>query len=95
MGLTMRTIEAIGMQKKLFTTNPDIVNYDFYDNRNIRIISGDDISIDNEFIDAPSQQINPEVLNRYSLEAWIGDVFNVTRDGDQNVEYTKKSLSDQ
>ena len=29
-GLTMRTIEAIGMRRKLVTTNMDIVNYDFF-----------------------------------------------------------------
>ena len=27
----MRTIEVLGMRKKLITTNEDIVNYDFYD----------------------------------------------------------------
>ena len=29
-GLTMRTIEAIGMNKKLITTNKEVINYDFY-----------------------------------------------------------------
>ena len=32
-GLTMRTFEAFGAQKKLITTNADVANYDFYDKK--------------------------------------------------------------
>ena len=34
-GLTMRSIEIIGLKRKFITTNPDIVNYDFYNSNNM------------------------------------------------------------
>ncbi|WP_461671168.1 hypothetical protein, partial [Mycobacterium tuberculosis] len=48
-GLTMRTIEMIGMSKKIITTNQDIVNYDFYDSRNIAVIDRDNVNIPQYF----------------------------------------------
>ena len=37
-GLTMRTLETLGMKKKLITTNEEVRNYDFYNPSNIAII---------------------------------------------------------
>ena len=48
-GLTMRTIEAIGSKKKLITTNVDIVNYDFYNPKNILLIERENINFDKSF----------------------------------------------
>ena len=52
-GLTMRTIEMIGMNKKLITTNASIVNYDFYNKKNILIIDRDNPQIDVSFFSTP------------------------------------------
>lgn len=48
-GLTMRTIEMIGMNKKLITTNQSIKNYDFYDVNNVAVVDREKIEIPEEF----------------------------------------------
>lgn len=46
-GISLRTMEAIILNKKLLTNNADIVNYPFYDNRFIQVFSGiEDIDFD-------------------------------------------------
>jgi hypothetical protein len=74
-GLTMRTIEMIGMHKKLITTNQSIKNYDFYNSDNIAVIDRDQIEIPKGFLDKSYQEIEEEVYNKYSLENWIIDVL--------------------
>jgi hypothetical protein len=49
-GLTMRTIEMLGMQKKLITTNKNIVEYDFYNPKNICIIDRFKPNISEDFL---------------------------------------------
>ena len=75
-GLTMRTIEAIGANKKLITTNQDIKNYDFYDENNICIIYKENIEIKNGFFEKPYKKIPDDIKNKYSLDKWIEDVFS-------------------
>lgn len=74
-GLTMRTIEAIGAQKKLITTNPNIVNYDFYDKNNILIINRDNPKIPEEFIINQYNQLPSYIYNKYSIDSWIASIF--------------------
>ncbi|CAM4016980.1 hypothetical protein [Arcobacter cloacae] len=76
-GLTMRTIEAIGANKKLITTNQDIKNYDFYDEDNISILDKENIDIRNDFFDKPYKKVSKDIKNNYSLDSWIEDVFYV------------------
>ncbi len=76
-GLTMRTIEAIGANKKLITTNQDIKNYDFYDEDNICILDKENIDIKNDFFEKPYKQISEVIKNRYCLDSWIEDVFAI------------------
>ncbi len=79
-GLTMRTIEAIGANKKLITTNEDIKNYDFYDEDNICILDKENITIEKDFFEKPYKKISKDIKNKYSLDSWIEDVFiNVQR----------------
>ena len=74
-GLTMRTIEMLGMNKKLITTNSTIKNYDFYNPNNICVIDRNDIKIDMNFLDTPYQAIKKDVYESYSLENWIKSVL--------------------
>ena len=48
-GLTMRTIESIGMKKKVLTTNTDIINYNF-PQKYIQLIKADDYICDIDFL---------------------------------------------
>lgn len=75
-GLTMRTIEMLGLKKKFITTNSDIVNYDFYDPNNILVVDRNKPFITKEFIDAPYNIKSQKIYRRYSLEQWILDVLD-------------------
>ena len=70
-GLTMRTIEILGMQKKLITTNRDIINYDFYNPNNIFVMDRDKPEIEDSFLDKPFIPTPQDILDRYSLENWV------------------------
>ena len=79
-GLTMRTMEALGMKKKLITTNKDIINYDFYCADNIFIIDLAELSISNEFFEKPYKVLSDDIYNNYTISKWISDIFNFIED---------------
>lgn len=81
-GLTMRTIEVLGMKKKLITTNNDIVNYDFYNPNNICVIDRGDPKISKSFLETEYTQIEDDIYKKYSLQCWIDDLFSIR--GPQN-----------
>ncbi len=74
-GLTMRTIETLGARKKLITTNKDIVNYDFYNDNNICLISREKPVVSEDFLSSPYQKIGDDVYEYYSLKHWVLDVL--------------------
>lgn len=74
-GLTIRTIETIGANKKLITTNKDIEKYDFFNSNNICIIDRENVVIDDIFFEKPYQQLDAEIYNKYSIETWLKDIF--------------------
>ncbi|MTD01286.1 hypothetical protein GKS16_03215 [Streptococcus uberis] len=77
----MRTIEMLGMNKKIITTNSDIKNYDFYHPNNISIINRDSIEIDPNFLNSEYEPIDKEVYDKYSLKNWILDSLGVNENG--------------
>ena len=74
-GLTIRTIEMIGMGKKLITTNTGSTQYDFYNPSNICVIDRDNPAI-GDFWDKPYQPIPDAVIARYSLESFVREIFD-------------------
>ena len=74
-GLTMRTVETIGMGKKIITTNTDIANYDFFDKNNILIIDRENPEIPEDFIYGQYKDLPDEIYEKYSISGWIKDVF--------------------
>lgn len=74
-GLTMRAIETLGIGRKLLTTAQDVENYDFYSSSNIRVIHTDALELDRSFVREPAKPYAELVRRRYSLDAWIDDVF--------------------
>lgn len=76
-GLTIRTIEMIGMGKKFITTNADIKKYDFYNPKNILILDRDDPQIPADFWESAYEPIPQEIINRYSLETFVRELFEV------------------
>lgn len=79
-GLTMRTIEMLGMKKKIITTNKDIANYDFYNPNNIHIIDRNDVKFDINFLKSKYIEIPENVYEEYTLESWLEDVFDTEKE---------------
>lgn len=76
-GLTMRTVEMLGMKKKIITTNTDVQNYDFYNPNNIKIIDRTSIDISPDFIMSDYDNSNDVYREKYSIDAFINDIFDI------------------
>jgi len=70
-GITLRPLEALALDKKLLTNNPEIKNYDFYRKENILILGEDDIDSVDEFLSTPLAAIDNEIKMKYDTSAWI------------------------
>lgn len=70
-GLTMRTIELLGAQKKIITTNQDIVNYDFYHPNNILVINRENPILNEDFFKTDYLPISNQIREEYSIENWL------------------------
>jgi len=75
-GLTMRTLEVLGANKKLITTNEDVVNYDFYNENNVYVIDRDNPKIPMSFIKNKYQTIDFNIYDKYSIDRWLEEVFS-------------------
>jgi len=91
-GLTMRTMEVLGSNRKLITTNPNIKNYPFYHENNIWIIDRNNIKYSKEFFDLPNVKIEDEIYYSMSLAGWIEEVFNLNK---KNVWESVVSISNE
>ena len=69
-GITLRALEALIYQKKLITTCKDIVNYDFYNPKNI-LIWNDNPSELKSFVLSEYQPANEQIIRKYSFTNWI------------------------
>ena len=76
-GLSFRVFEALGYGKKLITNNQDIINYDFYNQNNICVISETNYEIPIDFFETDYVDVDSEILNKYKLNNWISVVFKV------------------
>jgi len=74
-GLTMRTFETIGANKKLITTNPNIRQYDFFRKENICVIDRKNPVIPTGFWDESYQELPPDLYYKYSLAGWLDNVL--------------------
>ena len=75
-GLTMRTIEMLGAARKLITTNPSVVRYDFYSPRNILVIDRYYPVIPDLFWKTDYQPVDESIYYKYSLDGWLADIFH-------------------
>jgi len=76
-GLTFRVFEAMGLGKKLITTNTDIINYDFYNPNNIFIWTENTTNIPNDFLNTPYEELPEEIYKKYSQESWVKKILNL------------------
>ena len=75
-GLTMRTIEMVGMKKKIITTNEEIQRYDFYDKNNIQVINRNNPIIDISFFNSEYHDLPEHILKKYDIDQWVLDVID-------------------
>lgn len=72
-GLTMRTMETIGNNKKLITTNGFIKQEKFYSSDSIQIIDRDVTGINFSFLD---KETHYEGVDCYELTNWLVNMFD-------------------
>lgn len=70
-GLSFRIFEGIGYNKKVITTNADVVNYDFYQPENFLIWTGQSTQELSKFIATPYRPLNDTIKQKYSFSNWI------------------------
>ena len=73
-GFTMRTIECVGNHCKMITNNSNIKNADFFNKNNIYVYD-EKLEIPDSFISELYECIEPEVYAKYSIDAFLRDVF--------------------
>ena len=79
MGLTLRSIESVGSETKIITTNTLIKKYDFYDKKNIYCIEKiEDISlIPKEFFVEEYKKLSENIKNKYTAQGFIEEIFRI------------------
>lgn len=83
--LSMRPFEAMMLQRKFITTNPEIVKYDFYDSRNILVIDPENINIPKSFLNTPFVPISSDILEKYTSQYLMETLLGMH----EEVEYLK------
>jgi len=78
-GLSFRIMEAIALEKKIISTNKDLINYDFYNPNNIAIVDSNNIHIDDTFFKTPYQSTPKEIVQKYHISSWVNEVFNLNK----------------
>lgn len=77
-GLSFRTFEAIGYNKKLITTNAIVKDYDFYDPQNIfHFEQINDLNKIDEFLQLDYKEIDPNIKYKYSFTNWIKYILEI------------------
>lgn len=76
-GLSFRTFESIGYQKKLITNNQLVKEYDFYHPSNIFVFDDFEMAGLEEFISTPYQDLDRTIYLKYSFENWIKYIFEI------------------
>lgn len=70
-GLTIRTIECMGLGKKIVTTNMNISKYDFYDKNNCIIVDRLNPKIDWNLLDTDYKPLSNDIYIKYSINTWV------------------------
>jgi len=74
-GLTMRTFETLGCEKKLVTTNKNVMDSDFYRSGNILVVDRESPKVEKEFLRRPYQSLPQALYERYALAGWMDEVL--------------------
>lgn len=77
LGLSLRSLECLGYETKLITTNKDIKNYDFYSPNNIFIIENiNEVNkIPLDFFIKQYEKIDDKILEKYSFKGFVKEIL--------------------
>lgn len=92
-GLTIRTIETLGLQKKIATTNIDIKQYDFFHPQNIHILNRRHLDIPVSFLKSPFRALSRKIINRYSLESFYLETIEPFLNKDNKLNQKEPSVA--
>ena len=76
-GLSLRVFEALGYDKKLITTNPTVIHYDFYHPDNIFVWTGSNTEALKTFLQHPYSPPPEALKQKYSFGNWIRWAFDI------------------
>ncbi len=79
-GLSFRIFEGIGYEKKVITTNPDIIRYDFYHPNNFLVWNGQSTQELASFIKLPYHVLEDNIKRKYSFTNWIAYMLDMPID---------------
>jgi len=75
-GLSFRFFEALLYGKKMVTNNTAVLDYDFYDPRNILIIDSEQVQIPAAFLAGEYVDPAADIVQKYSMSSWANEVFS-------------------
>ena len=78
-GLTMRSIEALGDDKKLITNNKTVRRYDFYRPENYYIVDGKPGADFAAFLTSPYVPPPTETVAKYHIDSWLSTLLGIDR----------------
>ncbi|QES90522.1 hypothetical protein [Rhizosphaericola mali] len=74
-GFSFRVLEALGLEKKLITTNSSLMQADFYDKNNIFVLNQhnkEDIIL---FLEKPYKKLDKSIKEKYNFKNWINTLL--------------------
>ena len=74
-GFTMRTCEAIGHRCKLITNNKMVLASDFFNENNVLLYEGDNITVPDDFILLEYKELPESIYRKYSISSWLKDIL--------------------
>jgi hypothetical protein len=89
-GLSFRTFESLGYQKKLITNNTLVKSFDFYNPANIYLIENENLDGLDVFLNTPYQPVNKDILTKYSFTNWLKNVLQIEPQNKITIPYGTK-----
>jgi hypothetical protein len=73
-GLTIRTLEVLGSNLKLITTNANIADEPFYDSKRIFLLDRKNVTLDPNFFE--NDLVWDTEIERYHIDNWLQKIFS-------------------
>lgn len=78
-GMTMRTLEALFLNRKLITDNAEACDFPFYHPDNIYIIGRDNGRPLREFLASPLRTVPRDITSQHDITVWLGNLLDANR----------------